>query len=106
MEDEKWKVEVDKLDLGLCLIHVLYTILLCGFTKLLGVYKVCYNLNLGFATKAKACKGASEEGSPRVTSHVPGNVGKCGGMNLHIPKWAPTLGVRVLIDFWIFKEWL
>ncbi len=40
MEDEKGKVEVDELDLGLCLIHVLYIILPCGFTKLLGVYKV------------------------------------------------------------------
>jgi hypothetical protein len=40
MEDEKGKVEVDKLDLGLCLIHILYIILPCGFIKLLGVYKV------------------------------------------------------------------
>jgi hypothetical protein len=40
MEDEKGKVEVDELDLGYCLIHVLYIILPCGFTKLLGVYKV------------------------------------------------------------------
>ncbi len=40
MEDEKAKVEVDELDLGLCLIHVLYIILPCGFTELLGVYKV------------------------------------------------------------------
>jgi hypothetical protein len=40
MEDEKEKVEVDELDLGLCIIHVLYIILPCGFTKLLGVYKL------------------------------------------------------------------
>jgi hypothetical protein len=40
MENEEGKVEVDKLDLGVCLIHVLYIILPCGFTKLLGVYKV------------------------------------------------------------------
>ncbi len=40
MEDEKGKVEVDKLGLGFCLIHLLYIILPCGFTKLLGVYKV------------------------------------------------------------------
>jgi len=32
------------------------------------------------------------------------NVGKCEGMNPHIPKWAPTLGVGVLMDFQIFKE--
>jgi hypothetical protein len=40
MEDEEGKVEVDELDLGFYLIHVLYIILPCGFTKLLGVYKV------------------------------------------------------------------
>jgi hypothetical protein len=40
MEDEKGKVEVNELDLGLCLIHVLYVILPCGFAKLLGIYKV------------------------------------------------------------------
>jgi hypothetical protein len=40
MEDEKGKVEVDELYLGFYLIHVLYIILPCGFTELLGVYKV------------------------------------------------------------------
>jgi hypothetical protein len=40
MEDEKRKVEVDKLDLGFCLVHVLYIILPCGFPKLSGVYEV------------------------------------------------------------------
>ncbi len=40
MEDEKGKVEVNKLDLGLCLINVLYIILPYWFIKLLGVYKV------------------------------------------------------------------
>ncbi len=39
MKDEKGKVEVDELDLGLCLIHVLYIILPCGFIELLGVYR-------------------------------------------------------------------
>jgi hypothetical protein len=39
MEDEEGQVEVDELDLGFCLIHVLYIILPCGFTKLLGVYR-------------------------------------------------------------------
>jgi len=37
-------------------------------------------------TKAKAYKGASQEGSPGVTFHVPESVGKCEGMNLHTPK--------------------
>jgi len=40
MENEEGKVEVDKLNLGFYLIHVLYIILPCGFTKLLKVYKV------------------------------------------------------------------
>jgi hypothetical protein len=39
MENEEGKVEVE-LDLGFCLIHLLYIILPCGFTKLLGVYRV------------------------------------------------------------------
>jgi hypothetical protein len=28
----------------------------------------CRNLSLGFATKARACKGACQKGSPRITS--------------------------------------
>jgi hypothetical protein len=40
MEDEEGKIEVNKLNLGFCLIHVLYIILPCGFIKLLGVYRV------------------------------------------------------------------
>jgi hypothetical protein len=27
-------------------------------------------------------------------------------MNPHTPKWAPTLGVGVLVDFWIFRKQL
>ncbi len=44
------------------------------------------NPNLGFATKARACKGVGQEGSPGVTSHAPRNVGECEGMNHHTPK--------------------
>jgi hypothetical protein len=40
-------------------------------------------------TKARAYKGAGQEGSPGVTSYAPGNVGDCEGMNPHTPKWAP-----------------
>ncbi len=54
-----------------------------------------HNLNLGLTTQAKVCKGASQEGSPRVTSHIPENVGECEGMNPHTPKWAPTLRVGI-----------
>jgi len=55
-------------------------------------------------TKAKACKGAGQEGSLGVTFHAPLSVGECEGMNLHISKWGPTLGVKVSMDFWIFRE--
>jgi hypothetical protein len=64
----------------------------------------CRNPSLGLATKVRACKGVGQEGSPRITSHAPRNVGKCEGMNLHTPKWTPTLGVGVSMDSWIFKK--
>jgi hypothetical protein len=66
---------------------------------------MCWNPSLGLATKAKACKGASQEGSPWFTFHAPGSVGECEGMNLHNPKWPPTLGVGVSMDSWIFRKW-
>jgi hypothetical protein len=44
-----------------------------------------------------------QEGSLQVTSHAPGNVGECEGINPHIPKWTPTLGVEVLMDSRNFK---
>jgi hypothetical protein len=33
----------------------------------------CRNPNLGFATKARGCKVASQEGDLGVTSHAPGS---------------------------------
>ncbi len=65
----------------------------------------CRNLNLGFATKAKACEGVSQKLSLGVTFYVPGSLGECEGMEPHIPKWALTLGIEVLMDFEIFREW-
>ncbi len=50
------------------------------------VENMCRNPSLGFVTKAMACKGVSQEGSPRVTSHAPESVGECKGMNPHTPK--------------------
>ncbi len=64
----------------------------------------CRNPSFGLATKARACKGVGQKGSPEVTSHAPKSVGKCEGMNLHTPKWAPTLGVGVSMDFQTFKK--
>jgi hypothetical protein len=58
----------------------------------------CHNPSLELATKAKACKGTGQEGSPGVW--------ECVRMNTHTPKWAPILGVGVLVDSRIFKKWL
>ncbi len=58
----------------------------------------CHNPSLGLMTKARACKGAGQEGSLGVTCHAPGNVGKCEGMNPHIPKQTFTLGVGISMD--------
>jgi hypothetical protein len=35
--------------------------------------------------------------------HILGNVGECEGMSPHTPKWIPTLGVTIPMDFGIFK---
>jgi hypothetical protein len=64
----------------------------------------CHNPSFGFMTKTRACKGANQEGSPGVTFHAPWSVGECKGMNPHTPKWAPTLGVGIQMDSWIFKK--
>jgi hypothetical protein len=63
---------------------------------------MCHNPSLGLVTKVKACKGASQEGSLRVTSHAPRNAKEREGMNPH----TLTLGVGVLVDSQIFKEQL
>jgi hypothetical protein len=54
----------------------------------------CHNPNLGFATKARACKVVGQQGSSGVTSHVPGSAKECEGMNPH----TPILGVRIPMD--------
>jgi hypothetical protein len=66
----------------------------------------CHNPSLGFMTKTRACKGANQERSLGVTSHAPQSVGECEGMNPHTPKWAPTFGVEIPMDSWIFKKQL
>jgi hypothetical protein len=65
---------------------------------------LCRNPNLGLMTKARVYKGAGQEWSLGITFHAPGSVGKFEGMNLHTPKWALTLGVKVLMDSQIFRE--
>ncbi len=65
---------------------------------------MCRNFSLGFTTKAKACKSAGQEGSPRVTFHALGSAKECEGMNPHTPKGTLTLGIKVSVDFQIFRE--
>jgi len=57
-------------------------------------------------TKAKAYKVVGQKGSPRIMLHALESVGKCEGMNPHTFKGASTLGIKVLVDFQIFKEQL
>jgi hypothetical protein len=77
-----------------------------GFIK---HYNQCFewlyhNPSLGLVTKARACEGVGKVWSLGVTFHALGSAKKCEGMNPHIPKWAPTLGVGVLMDSQIFRE--
>ncbi len=50
------------------------------------ILKSCRNLSLRLMTKARACKGVGQEGSSQVTSHAPGSVGECEGIDPHTPK--------------------
>ncbi len=57
-----------------------------------------------FATKARACKGASQEGSPGVTSHAHGSAKECEGVNPHTLKSTPIVGVGVPNGFSNFQR--
>ncbi len=61
-------------------------------------------LALGLRPRQKGLQGCGPRGSPGVTSHTPGSVGKCEGMNLHTPKATPTLGNGVPVDSQNFRE--
>jgi hypothetical protein len=54
--------------------------------------------------KARESPGVKARGSPGVTSHTPGSVRKCEGVNPHIPKATPTLGDGVSVNFRNFRE--
>ncbi len=62
-------------------------------------------LALGSQPKQRGLQGCELRGSPGVTPHAPRNVGKCEGMNPHIPNATPTLGDGVSVDPRIFKRW-
>jgi len=65
---------------------------------------ICCNPSFGFATKAKGLQGCEPRESSGVTSHTPESVGKCEGVNPHIPKATSTLGNGLPVDFQNFKE--
>jgi hypothetical protein len=65
---------------------------------------VCRNPNLGFATKARVCKVAGQEGSLGVMPDAPGSARKCEGIDPHIPKGTPTLGIGVSMDSQMFRK--
>jgi hypothetical protein len=62
------------------------------------VFCHCRNPSFGLATKAKGLQGCGPRESLGVTSHTPGSVGKCEGVNPHTPKVTPTLGDGVPVD--------
>jgi len=62
--------------------------------------------NFGLMNKAKACKGVGQKGSLGITSHAPGNVGKCEGMNPHPPKVGAHLRIGVPMGSRIFSDQL
>jgi hypothetical protein len=69
-----------------------------------GMNSHCHNPNFGLATKAKGLQGCKPRENPEVTSHTPGSVGKCEGVNPHTPKATPTLGDGVPVDSQNFSE--
>jgi hypothetical protein len=64
----------------------------------------CRNPSFGLVTKAKGLQGCGPRESPGVTSHTPGSVEKCEGVNPHTPKATPTLGDGVPVDSQNFRE--
>jgi hypothetical protein len=62
-----------------------------GFLKLAMPLQqnVCRNPNLGLAPKAKRLQGCGPRGSSGVTSHIPGSVRKCEGVNPHLLRQLP-----------------
>ncbi len=68
------------------------------------MYHICHNLNFGLVTKAKACKVASQEGSPGITSHALGNAKSVREWTLKLPSELPFWELESLMDFRIFRE--
>jgi hypothetical protein len=61
-------------------------------------------LALGLRLRQKRLQGCRPRESPGVTSHTPGSVKKCEGVNPHTPKATPTLGDGVPMESQNFRE--
>ncbi len=74
--------------------------ILAHWAKVIAILEMpnCCNPSLGLATKAKGCKVVGQEGSPGIMPHAFGYVRECEGIDPHIPKGIPTLGVGVSMD--------
>jgi hypothetical protein len=66
----------------------------------------CRNPNLALATKARACKVASQEGHPGVTSHAPKSAKSVRELTLTLTSEIPCWELESQMDSRIFKAWL
>jgi hypothetical protein len=64
------------------------------------IMHICHDLNFGLATKV----GCGPKVQLENHIHSLESAKECEGMSLHTPKWTPTLGVRILTEYQIFKE--
>jgi len=60
-------------------------------------------LALGSRPRQGVARLPAKRGAPEVMLHALGSVRECEGIDLHTPKGTPTLGVKVLMDSWIFR---
>ncbi len=73
-----------------------------GSQILLGIQakrKYYHDLNLGLMIKTRGLKRCGPRMQLGNHIHIFGSMGKCEEMSPHIPEWAPTLGIGVLMDF-------
>ncbi len=71
---------------------------------MMGFKSLCHNPNLKLVTKARGYKVAGQKGSTGVMLHAPGSARHCEGIDLHVPKRTPPLGVGVLADSRMFRK--
>jgi hypothetical protein len=100
------------LRLGSASLKVIDNINFCNFLKLI-LEDICVKFSTSFSVATLALGSQPEQKvlqrcGPRersgITSHTPGSVGKCEGVNPHTLKATPTLGDGVLVDSQNFKE--